>query len=256
MMLGLPSRMEVLEAWLRFRGRRDLDPDAATLDRVRASVVTTFAERAASRVTAPRPVEPVAARTARHEWGSGRATIVDSARRRDRISERALPRRARPFVAAAFAAALTAVSVGGPAWVFASESSPGHALYDVRVAVETIGLPRIGTADRAVAEAARLERRLAEVREEWDARDWAGAEAALHAAGDEATALEGALAAAPAARIAVRDRIREARHVLRAASTDAGAPAAVRSAAQRTEKVLEQAGISPARSHGVRRPRP
>lgn len=254
---GITDRIEILEAWLRLRGRRDLDPDGATVERVRSTVVSVFAERGASRAPEAAPeAAPVAARTARREWGSGRATIVDSAGRRDRISERVLPRRARPFVAAAFAAALTAVSVGGPAWVFASESSPGHALYDVRVAVETIGLPRIGTADRAIAETARLERRLAEVREEWRARDWTGAEAALRATGDEATALERALAAAPSARTAVRDRIREVRHVLRAASADADAPAAVRSAAQRTEKALEQAGISPARSPGVRRPRP
>ncbi len=254
---GMADRIEILEAWLRLRGRRDLDPDRATVERVRSTVVSAFAERAASRAPVPRPVTaPVAACTAPRTGGGGQATIVDSAGRRARIGARVVPRRARPFVAAALAAALTAVSVGGPAWVFASESSPGHALYDVRVAVETIGLPGIGTADRAIAETARLERRIAEVREEWATRDWAGAEAALRATKDEASALERALAAAPSARATVRDRIREARHVLRVASADVAAPASVRSSAQRTEETLEHAGTSPARSHGARRPRP
>lgn len=234
---GPRDDQEILGTWLRTRGRQDLAPDPAAIDRIGATVASAFAHRSAA--TTARP-ETHASRTGART-GTGLAGRRASRAATD-TGWTLRARRARPFTAAAFAAALTVVSIVGPAWAFASESGPGQPLYGARLAAESIGLPAPGTAQRVVAETARLERRVSEVREEASAADWGGATAALGAAREAAHALDQALAAAPGARRGAAPRVREVRRALWVVARDARAPLSVRAAARRTADLLDRPG--------------
>jgi hypothetical protein len=251
---GEAAGFEAFERHVRDRAVRELRPDPAVVDRVR--IVATGAYRAAMAERGEPAVTESAWAAGAGTQGPGRAgpgAIADwrpaprpSAGRRSAVR--------RGVLIAACAATLAVASVAGPAWVFASESVPGHALYSVRIAAETIGLRAIGTPERATAEAARLRTRVGELREEAGRGDWGGAAAALDAARSQARELDRALAAAPGSRSEVRAALADTRRDLESLERTRDLPGEIRAGGRALERDLDRSVLGRDRGWTARPP--
>ena len=239
------AAFEAFERHVRDRAIRELRPDPVAADRVRLAVADAYRVAVAG---APATPDRAGAAVANTGLTDARTSVARSSRVGPiagwRPTPRAVPGRAstarRGVLIAACAAALAIGTVAGPAWVFASESVPGHALYGVRIAAETIGLQAVGTPERAAREARRLETRVAELREEIRRGDWGGAAAALEAARAQTAEVESAVAAAPGARRTVRQALTGARQDLESLERDRGLPADIRAGGRSLEREMDR----------------
>lgn len=147
-----------------------LSPDEVVMTRMRASVRAAFAESAtARRTTVTGNADAGAdAQTDAPRWG-----WLQSRNRR------------LGFAAVCVVATLTLSTVG----VVAAESGPGQPFYRLRLGIESVNLPQVGSQDRLDADLDRADARLADIANEAAASDWSATADAANAYRDVIAAI-------------------------------------------------------------------